>query len=106
MAINAAGGAENYVYSWNTPEAQNVSRLENLGSGEYVVTVTDEVGCTATVSQTITAPSAALALSFDGDDQVCEGSQASVRNKNNRYVRFLSVFSPERDQPAGIPDDD
>ncbi|MBQ1731597.1 MAG: hypothetical protein II037_05250, partial [Bacteroidales bacterium] len=78
VAINATGGAENYAYSWNTPEAQNVSRLENLGSGEYVVTVTDSVGCTATVSQTITAPSAALAASFDGDDQVCEGNQASI----------------------------
>lgn len=44
LALNTMGGTPPYAYKWsNTANTQN---LQNLGAGTYLVTVTDERGCT------------------------------------------------------------
>ncbi len=50
----AAGGYTPYTYAWsNTATGANLS---NLCAGQYVVTVTDAIGCTATATVTVTEP--------------------------------------------------
>lgn len=53
--VEASGGAGNYSYSWNDPNGQSSAFVNNLAPGDYEVMVTDENGCTATLSVTIPA---------------------------------------------------
>ncbi|MBO7481676.1 MAG: carboxypeptidase-like regulatory domain-containing protein [Bacteroidales bacterium] len=77
VEVSATGGAGTYSYNWSTPEMQTNARLSNLADGEYTVTVTDAVGCTATISQMIITPGQ-LTVSLNGDNQICEGSDANI----------------------------
>ena len=54
--INAdvMGGNMPYSYSWNTGQTQQ--DLTGLDSGEYILTVTDELGCETAESITLTEP--------------------------------------------------
>lgn len=49
----AAGGTAPYTYSWNTIPIQNTDTATGLKQGNYVVTITDFNGCTATSIITI-----------------------------------------------------
>ncbi|MBR5983081.1 MAG: fibronectin type III domain-containing protein [Bacteroidales bacterium] len=77
VEVSADGGAGTYTYRWDTPSEQTNARLSNLTDGEYTVTVTDSVGCTATISQMIITPGQ-LTVSLSGDNQICEGSEANI----------------------------
>ncbi|MBR5983285.1 MAG: fibronectin type III domain-containing protein [Bacteroidales bacterium] len=79
VEVSAEGGAGSYTYSWNTPDLQTTARLENVGAGEYVVNVTDVVGCTATASQTLTEP-AELIASLSATDILCNGGTSDITN--------------------------
>ncbi len=49
LEVNVTGGVGAYTYDWNVNEATNI--IENPEDGfEYVLTVTDENGCTQTAS--------------------------------------------------------
>lgn len=53
---NASGGNPGYSYSWNTLPVQNNSLIGGLCPGNYIVTVTDNNGCTNTESVTVIDP--------------------------------------------------
>lgn len=57
-AVSASGGVPSYSYSWNTVPVQTDSVLNGLGAGTYLVTVTDQDGCTGTASVVISQPTA------------------------------------------------
>ncbi|HAH25926.1 MAG TPA: hypothetical protein DCL77_19570, partial [Prolixibacteraceae bacterium] len=44
------GGSAPYNYSWNTIPVQTTATANNLSSGNYIVTVTDNSGCMATAN--------------------------------------------------------
>ena len=46
--VSTTGGTPGYTYSWNTTPVQITSCANGIGSGAYVVTVTDAHGCTST----------------------------------------------------------
>jgi gliding motility-associated-like protein len=52
IGIEANGGQGPFSYSWSN--GQSSSNIEGLSIGEYVVTVTDELGCTSTFSKLVT----------------------------------------------------
>lgn len=52
----ASGGNPPYTYSWSTIPAQNTATATNLSAGNYSVTVTDNNGCSATISVQISEP--------------------------------------------------
>lgn len=56
ISVAASGGtvANNYGYSWSTSPAQTTATASGLGPGNYAVTVTDDLGCTASSSVTVT----------------------------------------------------
>ncbi|MFK8055448.1 MAG: gliding motility-associated C-terminal domain-containing protein [Saprospiraceae bacterium] len=59
-------------YSFNWTGGRMTQAINNLGIGNYSVTVTDPRGCTATTSSPITAPPA-LTLNVMATDATCEG---------------------------------
>jgi len=48
------GGTPGYTYSWNTNPIQTTATATNVPAGNYIVTVTDNNGCTKTQTLTIT----------------------------------------------------
>lgn len=50
--ITVDGGSPSYTYDWSN--GATTQDIANLAAGTYTVTVTDEVGCTATASKTVT----------------------------------------------------
>ena len=57
--ITATGGTETYTYDWtdqdgNAVTANEQGNLENIGAGTYTAVVTDENGCSDTVTVEIT----------------------------------------------------
>jgi gliding motility-associated-like protein len=50
---NATGGNAPYSYAWNTNPVQTTATASNLYGGTYIVTVTDDNGCTDNASVTL-----------------------------------------------------
>lgn len=68
IATQLSGGTPPYAVSWNT--GGTTSDLSNLPAGTYVLTVTDDNGCTAIDSITLSNQSN-LALTLDVRDETC-----------------------------------
>lgn len=54
-SITVSGGTTPYTYSWS-PSGGNAATASGLAAGPYTVTVTDNAGCSATQTFTITQP--------------------------------------------------
>ncbi len=52
-AVLVSGGQSPYSYSWNDPMNQTTANATGLCSGNYTVTITDNIGCTTTQDVTI-----------------------------------------------------
>jgi len=65
---SVTGGTAPYIYLWSN--GQNTGTGTNFPAGVHTATVTDQNGCSASVSVTITQP-AALTLSVSGTDPLC-----------------------------------
>lgn len=73
----SSGGTTPYTYSWSNGASGTSNN--NIASGTYTVTVTDNKGCTASTSVTISQPSAALSISTTADDVNCRsGNDGSI----------------------------
>ncbi|WP_426484543.1 gliding motility-associated C-terminal domain-containing protein [Flavobacterium sp. 2] len=71
---SATGGTASYSYSWNTVPVQTGATANGLKVGTYIVTVTDQNGCTDTETVTIGEPSNALVAAIDSKtDANCKG---------------------------------
>lgn len=53
-----AGGVPGYQYSWNTIPVKTTSEINNIGQGNYSVTVTDANGCSQNNQVSVTQPPA------------------------------------------------
>lgn len=49
-------GSTPYTYAWNTVPSQTTATAGNLAAGNYTLTATDNIGCTAVASVLITQP--------------------------------------------------
>lgn len=67
------GGTGPYVYSWNTAPVQSTPTASGLPAGSYTCTITDANGCIATVTVTITQPTA-LTASQSQVNILCNGA--------------------------------
>ena len=70
--LSVNGGDDNYTFNWSDPSIGNIQNPTGLSAGNYIVTVVDGNGCTATTSESITIPDAPSALSAS-NDVLCNG---------------------------------
>ena len=76
LTANAVGGTPGYTYLWNDPLAQTTQTATNLCAGTYIVTITDNNGCSVMDTITLTEPTAVLANEtlVSPACNVCDGS--------------------------------
>lgn len=94
---SASGGTSPYYYSWTS--GQTSSTINGVSAGTYVVTVTDNYGCTATASTVVTQP-AALTATHDSvaDDGTCDGLAAVTPHGGTPpYTYLWSPYSQQTD---------
>lgn len=92
IRASTAGGTPPYVFLWDDPNAQNEEDAGALTRGTYTLRVTDAVGCTANLTESIDEP-AELTVGFtnspvtcrDGDDGVATALPAGG-NGNYRFA--------------------
>lgn len=69
-----AGGTGEFTFEWSSNTGnQTTQTAENLGVGDYTVTVSDANGCTATAAASITAPTE-LTITSTAENNGCAGS--------------------------------
>ncbi|MBS1765727.1 MAG: T9SS type A sorting domain-containing protein [Bacteroidetes bacterium] len=83
-ATVTSNGVAPFTYAWNTLPVQNTATATSLCEGNYLVTVTDSLGCSATDSVTVIQPDS-LMINFTVTDltcnSICNGSAiANVLN--------------------------
>ena len=66
------------VYSWNSVPAQNVAAATSLCAGNYVATITDDVGCMATANVAISEPVKVTANIASSASPICIGESTNL----------------------------
>jgi len=69
ISTTVSGGFGNIEYNWNSN--QDVSSISNLPAGEYSLTVSDEVGCTAELMVQLDEPSALVIENMEVTNPNC-----------------------------------
>jgi gliding motility-associated-like protein len=91
--VTAAGGVAPYTYNWSngTTTATN----NNLIAGTYTVTVTDDHGCTATTSVTITEPTLLITGIVSSVNVLCFGGNAgsALAGANGGVLPYTYLWS-------------
>ena len=72
LTVSAAGGSSPYLYSWNTGGVSNT--ISNKASGTYIVTVTDDNGCTQSDSYNIADSTALITINASVQDASCSSA--------------------------------
>jgi PKD repeat protein/uncharacterized protein (DUF2141 family) len=72
ITATATGGAEPYTFNWTGGPADSAT-YSDLAAGEYTVTVTDDNGCSAEATATLTAPTELTAQIESSLDETCAG---------------------------------
>ncbi len=75
VSLNVTGGTPAFTFLWSI--GATTQNLTNLGPGTFLVTVTDQMGCTANASATVTQP-AALTQTISGTNVTCNGAADGV----------------------------
>lgn len=73
VTVTASGGDPGYFYEWDDPAAQTTETATGLPAGTYIVTVTDDGGCSVTASVTLSDPTALGASVGGSTDVSCFG---------------------------------
>ena len=75
VTVAASNGTEPYTYEWN--HGATGPTADNLSAGEYLVTVTDQNGCQATLNVQIIQPDP-IEANAGNDQTICLGQTATL----------------------------
>ncbi|MDX2003591.1 MAG: DUF2341 domain-containing protein [Chitinophagales bacterium] len=75
VTLTVTGGTSPYTYNWGG--GITTQNRTSLAAGTYTVTITDNNGCSATASATITQPTA-LSASISGTNPTCAGGTGAA----------------------------
>lgn len=104
--LNASGGTQPFTYNWS-PNLGNIEDPSSLLAGNYGVTITDAVGCTATASFLISQPAAAVQTACTALTEVSQpGStdgtgQVQISGGVAPYTVLWSPGGTQNNVPAG-----
>ncbi len=77
LELSVNGGTEPYTYAWDNGES--TADLQNVPAGTYSLTITDDNGCSTSLSGEVTEPFQALGSSIEHSEISCnDASDASV----------------------------
>jgi gliding motility-associated-like protein len=71
--VTAGGGIPNYTYAWSTSPTQTTATATNMPAGLYTVTVSDDNGCTQTLTAVVSQPPD-LILGLTPTDMSCSNT--------------------------------
>lgn len=103
LTANVSGGTPAYQYAWSTNPQQNSQIATNLASGTYMVTVTDNNGCTATTFANvpmINGPSASALSTPEYCDQANGTVTVTATGGSGIYTYTWSTSPPQNTQTA------
>ncbi|MBK6950134.1 MAG: hypothetical protein IPH16_20495 [Haliscomenobacter sp.] len=95
------GVGSNFIYEWlrNDQLVGSAKRLQNAQAGDYTLRITDEVGCMAETTATLTAP-LAVGISGSVNHISCTGSRdgdvlvSASGAFPDRYIPMRGVPAP------------
>ncbi len=94
---SVSGGVSPYTFSWNTTPVQTTLGLTNLCAGTYILTVTDNSGCTATSTRIVTQPQAINVTATATNTPcsgVCTGTATAVASGGTGQLSFSWNTTP------------
>ncbi len=78
ISLVAGGNNLPFQYAWSSQPSQNSPLLQNLSAGTYSVTVTDNLGCTATASAVIVNQAGPEAGISQIQNEMCSAADAQI----------------------------
>lgn len=75
ISSSATGGSGAYTYLWNT--GASTSGI-NVNTGDYIITITDAAGCSASDSVSVLASNSTLAATISQPPDLCFGTTTSI----------------------------
>jgi hypothetical protein len=81
IPINVSGGTSPYSYAWSGPNgftATTEDLVFNAAPGTYSLIVTDDVGCTETLSNLVVGSPSAVSFSFSTTNVDCNGASTGA----------------------------
>src|SRR5690606_5438232 len=102
--INVNGGSSPYSIVWSGSTSSSSEDLDQLEAGTYTVTVTDNNGCTGTLTQVIDnpAPFTAEVLLKDPTCNGYEDGSAVVSNVQGNQGVLTYVWSTDNPNPNSV----
>jgi gliding motility-associated-like protein len=80
LTVSAVGGNLPATYNWSN--GGTTATISNLAAGSYMVTATDQNGCNAIASYSITQPVAPMIQSFDSVSVACQNQMTGSLTVN------------------------
>lgn len=107
ISVAVTGGVSPYTYGWNTSPAQSGATATNLSAAVYTLTITDSVGCSATLTDTIKDPTP-VTVTTQGANSRCYnnpngGVIATATGGYGPYTYILDGVYQTSDTFVGLP---
>ena len=92
--LTTTGGTQVYAYDWtdqdgNAVTANDQGNLENIGAGTYTAVVTDENGCSDTVTVEITEPTIGVEVTEEHSDYT--GAGVSCNGETDGFISLTTI---------------
>lgn len=97
IALVTTGGTGNYTYSW-TPNGETTSVLDNVPSGTYTVTITDNNGCSTTASYDVNS-TGYIEVDLQPEDLTINSGESVglTVSVNGSVIPSIYTWTPEDD---------
>jgi hypothetical protein len=92
ISINPEGGISPYQISWNNGQKGN--RVQNIGTGNYMVSITDKNNCLYSRTLALSEPAKVSISPIPGKFQLCEGQENLIYPGN--WSAYSWYFNEKR----------
>ena len=93
IALTPIGGTAPFTYIWNTVPVQNTSTASNLNTGNYSVTITDNLGCKDTLTFSVLTPPKGVFVGYTKTDIKCNGQNTGNITLNVTAINPISTYT-------------